>query len=631
MDVFRVGVSIAMSSNASGVLSVIQRDLFGLQRSVDMTTKGMNSLKLAAAGAMAALAGAEALKGMWSLVDAGRELVHQQVLLRAAAIGNAGIAEATTQAWKLAGKVAGTDVTANIKLIADLRNTLGSMDHAVQVSEQMARLGVVLQSVTGKPGEEDAFKFARFLELRGSLIDPKTHQISTERLAAQTQLGQAIIVGERGRVGPADLLAFQQQARGAGSMLSDSGLLNAVPLIQAMGGFRAGTATAAITQSLVGGVMTQRSAKWLQEMGLLPKDAIHVGRGGQVNVDKNRLAGADLLSTDQSAWVTTVLLPALAKKGITNQDAISKAILQSGMRQTATGGLIEYARNAATFAKEVENIRAALGVDQYNVLFGKAGNGDGRRDRDSYGPAERGQIDPTSQMNAFNSAWTNLLTALGGPLVQPAMELVSKLTDVLTDFGQWAAKHPDSVRILGEITAGLAGLAVVLGAFAVGTAAFSGLRVLRGLAGLATAAEAAAPAAAAGSTGLAAAAAAVLPFAPLGAAALGFMAAGTDPRFATVDYTNSVDLRNARQAYRTPIGFGAPTDGYDEQGNPVSYNGPPSKGSNAAVTMTGTINLDGRKVGEFVAKQQARDFALPSNGTTGFDPSMAPAFQGIHF
>jgi hypothetical protein len=47
--------------------------------------------------------------------------------------------------------------------------------------------------------------------------------------------------------------------------------------------------------------------------------------------------------------------------------------------------------------------------------------------------------------------------------------------------------------------------------------------------------------------------------------------------------------------------------------------------------MTGTINLDGRKVGEFVAKQQARDFALPSNGTTGFDPSMAPAFQGIHF
>jgi hypothetical protein len=414
-------------------------------------------------------------------------------------------------------------------------------------------------------------------------------------------------------------------------MLSDEGLLNAVPLMQASGGFRSGTMLAAITQQLTGGVMTQRSASWLVEHGLLPKDAVTVGRGGAVSVDKSRIEGSDMLSSDPGAWATQILMRKLQGQGFNDQDALTKVLLQSGLRQTTVGGMVEFVRNSPSFAKEVENIRAALGIDQYNVLFGRAGNGDGRRDRDSYGPAERGQIDPTAQMTAFNAAWTNLLTALGGPLVQPAMELISKLTDVLTDFGQWAAKHPDSVRILGEITAGLAGLAVVLGSFAVGTAAFSGLRVLRGLAGLATAAEAAAPAAAAGSTGLAAAAAAILPFAPLGAAALGFMAAGTDPRFATVDYTNSVDLRNARQAYRTPIGFGAPTDGYDEQGNPVSYNGPPSKGSNAPVTMTGTINLDGRKVGEFVAKQQARDFALPSNGTTGFDPSMAPAFQGIHF
>jgi hypothetical protein len=464
IDAWKIGVSIAMSSNAAAVLGVIQRDLFGLSKTTNLLTGQLNMMKVAAYGAMGAMAGGAVLLGMAKLVEHGKEFVHQQALMKAAALGLRDIQNATGDAWKIAGSVQGSTATDNLKMIADLRNVLGSMDHARIVAPEFAKIATVLESVTGKPGEASAYDFARFLELRGALVDPKTHEISTERLLSQSRLAQAVIVGTRGRVGPKDLLMFQQQARAAGAMLDDEGLLNTVPFIQAAGGFRSGTMMAAIVQQLVGGVMTQRSSNWLIEQGVLPASAVHVERGGKVVIDKDKMKGSDIIAKDPGRWAVEVLLPLMRAKGM-DDEAVTKSLLQSGMRQTTIGALVEFIRNSPSFAKEVQNIKGVMNAKDspYDSLVAN---------------------DPTTKIIAFHAAWTNLLTALGVPMVDHATNMLAKVTQVLTDMSQWAAKNPELVFAIEATATGLAALAVVLGAFAVGTAAASALGLLTGPVGL---------------------------------------------------------------------------------------------------------------------------------------------------
>jgi hypothetical protein len=465
IDAWKIGVSIAMSSNAAAVLGVIQRDLFGLSKTTNLLTGQLNMMKVAAYGAMGAMAGGAVLLGMAKLVEHGKEFVHQQALMKAAALDLRDIQNATGESWKIAGAVKGSTATGNIEMLADLRMVLGDMDKAIQVGTEMAKIATVIKSVTGKNSDLAAYEFIRFLELKGALVDPKTHEISTERLMSQSRLAQAVTIGTRGRTGPRELLNFQQQARAAGAMLDDEGLLNAVPLMQAAGGFRSGTMMAALVQQLVGGVMTQRSANWLVEMGVLPKDAVHVERGGKVVIDKNRMMGSDMIAKDPLRWATDVLRPELVARGYDDDEKITKIIMQSGLRQTSVGALVEAIRNSPSFRKEVDNIKLAQNAkkEPYESLV---------------------ENDPTTKINAFHAAWTNLLTALGVPMVDHATNMLAKVTQVLTDMSQWAAKNPELVFAIEATATGLAALAVVLGAFAVGTAAASALGLLTGPVGL---------------------------------------------------------------------------------------------------------------------------------------------------
>ena len=116
---------------------------------------------------------------------------------------------------------------------------------------------------------------------------------------------------------------------------------------------------------------------------------------------------------------------------------------------------------------------------------------------------------------------------------------------------------------------------------------------------------------------------------PLAATALGAYGAGTDPSWATPEAQNKRDLERARAAARSPLGFGPMTDGYDERGNPIGYQGPPSgvRNNQAPITMRGDVHLDGRKVGEILSEEQARRLRLPNSGRIGFDGTMSPSYS----
>jgi hypothetical protein len=122
---------------------------------------------------------------------------------------------------------------------------------------------------------------------------------------------------------------------------------------------------------------------------------------------------------------------------------------------------------------------------------------------------------------------------------------------------------------------------------------------------------------------------ALAPAAAAAAVAVAAYYAGSDKHFATVDAENQEQLRRARESARTPIGFGAPQDGYDDFGNPVSAPGGGPRRSNGMV-FKGDVFLDGKKVGDIVAKRLGEALSGPMLGTTGFDPSMHPAYQGLN-
>lgn len=462
VDAFRIGVSIAMKSNGAEVLSALSKSLLGVHVAADQVRGSLNRIHVATAGLGAVLSGSALVGGMIRLANAGKEFAHQQSLMVQAGIQHRDIAAATAAAWQNAGAIMGSNATQNLALIADLRNRLGSMNEAIAVAPAMTRMGVYLQNLTGRDAEQSGADAGRFLEQRGALVDPRTHQISSAHLEQQSRLLEAISAGTRGRVGPQELLGFQQYARLAGSALSDQGLINLAPVIAASrSGSSVGTQLSSLQQQLRGGIMTQAGATWLENLHILDGKRVHIGRGGHLTIDDGALRGADQLQADPVTWVRDVLTPALVKAGYTTTEAQNGALLRSHLRSTVIGLLGEIVRNMPAFMKDAGNIRQAAGVDQYDVSQ---------------------KTDPTAKINTFTAAWHNLTTALGSPLVNDTTGAIGKLARGINRLATVINDHPRAAERIELLALGLGGLVALSGGIAITGAALGpmvgGIRAL---------------------------------------------------------------------------------------------------------------------------------------------------------
>jgi hypothetical protein len=83
-DVYKIGVSILLTSNASGVLTAMSRQLTGIDSKVKNLATSWGKTATIIKGSMTAIAGAEVIKGYIKLVSHGERLVHYQTQLRAA-------------------------------------------------------------------------------------------------------------------------------------------------------------------------------------------------------------------------------------------------------------------------------------------------------------------------------------------------------------------------------------------------------------------------------------------------------------------------------------------------------------------------------------------------------------------
>jgi hypothetical protein len=140
VDVYKISIALAMSSNHNAVLSALSAQLLGVHANVNRLTGGFNSLKLAIGGALVATAGVAILKTMTDLVEKTKDYSHE--LAKLENLGGAmGIAAAngdlSKRAFDIAQRVP-SSVTDLLK-IPGVTNSLLGPEMSMAMWEPMAK------------------------------------------------------------------------------------------------------------------------------------------------------------------------------------------------------------------------------------------------------------------------------------------------------------------------------------------------------------------------------------------------------------------------------------------------------------------------------------------------------------
>ena len=468
-DVYKIGVAIALNSNGLGVLGALAGGLKGLDRAAVAATGRMNALKVAALGAFGVFAGVSALKGLSHLVDKGAELIHQQSLLRRAGLDNVQVADATARAWTVAGEVRGAKVSDVLKSFGELRTQVSSDKQALDLLPDVTRIGVLLENATGKKQSGLAQTVMRVIEGRGQIFDAN-HQVDMAKVRNEMTLMYQAMSASHGLVTPQTFMNFQQQAGPAGMALSPETFYGMMPTaMQTMGGHRAGTAMASLFAQFMGGIMTQRTATALQDVGMLDASKTHIRRGGQVTLDADAFAGK--FDASNPFTFVTALKTAIEAKG-----GNAAAALESVLDPKIVQGLYRTLGREPTRRLVAEMISLAPVFERDFRLR--------QQNMTPEAAANEARSDPKLASQSLKAAIDNLMTALGSPLVPSSVSALNALTDAVNRVTAWAVLNPDTVRSVGMALAGVAGLFIAGGVLAIGGAALSAMGVLMGPLGL---------------------------------------------------------------------------------------------------------------------------------------------------
>lgn len=602
IDVFRVGVHIGMTTNSSQLLATMLKTLTDVNVKAKDLEKGLNGIGSAAKGLAQVFVGWEVLKVMDSLVNKGVAFNQELAKMKMANYAPGDITALTDQAYKTMKDVPGSNLTDNLKSGVDIRNISGSAEHSVALNENLAKLNLVLSNVTGKAAEQAGYKFMKFLEDSGRMMDPATGQFSEARVAQQSRWMEGVIAGMNGRVTGDDMFQLRQSGKASVNALSDAGLTNLMPFIQSLGATAVGTALQGSQQQLLGAVqLTKHTIEWLEKYKLLDPDKVHQAKGGKFTLDPGAITNEQTLMHNLPEWIWGTLKANMAGMGLSLPDMLD-ASRRSGLRSPLLGFIAEALQNEASQRKEIGNVNRAGQVDQYNVMSKES---------------------PTFRITEFTTAWENLQIALGKTV--DATQFLVPITHALNDLNAFVVANPDFARHFIEFTGAIGGMLVLSGAikvfnFAIGPFV-KGIKLLVAVEGLTTA-GAGLTGVSVGLTGLGAA---LLPFAIGGAA---FLAIGA-----------LMDQLHTLGGFGNKAGF-APMTGGPAQGAPKSegtgdsMGGPGSPGFTVPVPPRTTvqvqtqINVDGKTLAKVTSEHQADTATKPPSGTTQpdirIDPWMLP-------
>jgi hypothetical protein len=474
-DIYKIGVSIALANGMSPVLSVIARELLGINSTVKDIEKNFSRWALAAGGAAGFLAGGAIVKGLSKIADAGKELLHQQELMRQAGMSNKEIVDATAKSWETSRQIQVTTASENLKHIRELRYATGNADAAQAILNPVTQANAILNSVKGG-GTDQVFELVKSLEQKGLATEEER-----KAFLSYVDMMTKVVQSTGGRVTPQMFQSTFKYGRTATLGWNEEFITQIMPrLMQSWastggaggsGSGGPGNALMSMFAKLVQGQLSKTSADTLSKLGLLEYNE-HIKGSSKSQV---RVKGIDMATQNPYEWIQQYLMPALKAQGIGDKEhvteiieSISKAM---GVR-TAAAVATEFALqgramlgDASPFEKDRKLTLGALGQGGFDSLK---------------------QNDPDYIDKAYEAQEKAMLEAIGSAIAPMKMEILKGITDMFTAIAQFAKSNPEAIKNiaigLGVLGVALmsAGVVAIIAAIGVGGWIAAGIVVLAG-------------------------------------------------------------------------------------------------------------------------------------------------------
>jgi hypothetical protein len=322
----------------------------------------------------------------------------------------------------------GTSILDNMTLLRDGLTIFSDLHHAEMVAPTLAKMKFSNQAMFGhEKGEENERAFMdmlKVIELRGGLKSEKAFQDQANKI-------QQVITATGGRVQGSEWLNAIKTGGIAVKGLTDEALYYKMEsIVQEWGGNRFGTAAMSAYQNIYQGRTTKRAANNMLKLGLIDDQSkLKHDKTGQISyLDVGAIKGAEIFKKDQFAWMEQILLPTLAKNGITEKSDVLDAIGSIFTNRTASSLFSDM-----YLQRDIINKSAKMnaGADNIDQLYGKASNTTAGKEYEAKAKLH----------DAYLKFGRTIL-----PIYTRAIEIATNATQAFT---AWMDKNPAAAKALG--------------------------------------------------------------------------------------------------------------------------------------------------------------------------------------
>jgi hypothetical protein len=458
IDVFKIGVGINMTTNASQVISVLMRDMLGLNIAAGKVEATLGRVGKLAAGLGMIFGGVEILKTMPKLLAMGDKLVEQQVKLKALGVSDAHVTAATNTAVAIVSSVPGSVLDKNLALIRELRGVLKDTAEASAAAPAVA----TMQQVLAHYGIADSgtLSLLKALDIKGSFI--KNGQLDVGALTEAVHAATAALSLTGGLLTPQTFYRFTRLAGPAAAAMDTTAYLKDFTEVQLALGPSGGRGMSMAAKTFLGGSLTKPIIGQLEALHLLNPGDISKDHGHYSLKAGHHVAGYDELTQRGFVqWFHDVVQPALTKGGFTGPAGVMQAL--SSLPQTEARLFTFFETNWAQIQKFGGQFDQAAAADPTKVF------NDG-----SY----------IQNMKDLSAAWESFTEELGKDMVPIAIKALKLTTSALQELFALTVKYPEAAKDITGAVYAFGGLLVLGGSMKIMSVALgpfaSGLKSLVG-------------------------------------------------------------------------------------------------------------------------------------------------------
>ncbi|AIY43001.1 Phage tail length tape-measure protein [Collimonas arenae] len=347
----------------------------------------------------------------------------------------------------------GTSHNENLELVRDAMSVFGDLPHAQMVAPLLAKMKFGNKAMYGEEsGAENDRKFMDMLKV----IETRGGASSYDKFHEQANMVQKVISATGGRVGPTEWLNLIKTGGIAAKGLDQKAFyFELEPLVQELGGFGVGNGLMSSYNNLYQGRTSKRAAMNLDRLGLIGDHTKvkhdKVGQTSQLN--PGALLGADLFKKSQFQWMEQVLLPQLAKHGITEEKQILDTIGSLYTNRKAADLMANMVLQRGMIHKNMKLNAGAYDIDQIDALGQQQASG--------------------KELNAA-AKLANLKLTMGEKILPLYIQGIELATGALTRLTSFMERNPTIAKAMIVGLGAVAAILVVLGPLMLGLAALIG-------------------------------------------------------------------------------------------------------------------------------------------------------------